>query len=484
MSLRTRIGNKGYGIYLSDLKKNEINKIKKDLTVKPFTIPGYGNGVEPFEIFLTSNKRIYVPKFYGIKHFGIPKKNKLKTPEKIDIKFSGEMRKNQLEPVQACLTAAKTTGGGILSLGCGSGKTCIALKLISELNVKALVVVNKDFLLEQWKERIRQFLPDAKVGLIKSKKIQVEQKDIVLGMLQSISMCDYDSKIFEGFGIVFYDEVHCIPSRVFSKALQKINTLYHFGLSATPTRTDKMEIVTKMYIGDIVYKVDYKKVKKNPKNVNVLKVLYSFKDNNFYKPIKNFRKKPDVVKMITNIIKCPKRKNLISLLINYFIEEKKRNILILSDRIKYLKDIEQCVKQYRKKDFKIGYYIGGMKERERKESETADLILASYSMAKEAMDIPILDTLLMATSKSNIQQSVGRIQRKVEYPLDKPPLVIDIHDNFSSFKNQSFRRDNFYHKFKYPVHKIAYDEKTITTDLDYFTQNYKVSTESSSSEEE
>ena len=396
--------------------------------------------------------------------------------------FNGKMRKNQLEPIKACLQAAKTTGGGILSLGCGSGKTCIALKIISELKVKALVVVNKDFLLQQWKERILQFLPEARVGIIKSKKVQVEQKDIVLGMLQSISMCDYDSKIFKDFGIVIYDEVHCIPSRVFSRALQKINTLYHFGLSATPTRTDKMEIVTKMYIGDIVYKVDYKKVKKNPKNVNVLKVLYSFEDNKYYKSIKNFRKKPDVVKMITNITKCPKRKHMISILINYFIEKKHRNILILSDRIKYLKDIEVFVKRNKTTDFKIGYYIGGMKEKDRKESETADLILASYSMAKEAMDIPILDTLLMATSKSNIQQSVGRIQRKVEYPLNKPPLVIDIHDNFSSFRNQSIRRDKFYKKFKYPVQNIIYDEKTFIHLLDDVTENYQLSIESSSEE--
>ena len=71
MSFRTRIGNKGYGIYLSDLKKSQINKIKKDLTLKPFTIPGYGNEVEPFTVYSESKKRIYVPKFYGIYNFGI-----------------------------------------------------------------------------------------------------------------------------------------------------------------------------------------------------------------------------------------------------------------------------------------------------------------------------------------------------------------------------------------------------------------------------
>ena len=99
-----------------------------------------------------------------------------------------------------------------------------------------------------------------------------------------------------------------------------------------------------------------------------------------------------------------------------------------------------------------------MNAKERKESESADLILASYSMAKEAMDIPILDTLLMATSKSNIEQSIGRIQRKTEYPDEKPPLVIDVIDKFSSFHRQSMKREDFYNKKHYLVTDFIFNE--------------------------
>ena len=367
--------------------------------------------------------------------------------------------------------------------------TSIALYLIAKLGVKALVIVNKEFLMDQWKERIHQFLPEARIGILRQKKINIDNKDIVIAMLQSVAMCDYNSSIYESFGISFYDEVHCVPSKIFSKALRKINTKYHFGLSATPNRADGMSSVTKLYIGPIIYEIDKKKAKKNPKKLQVFTVAFDkLPNNNLYRSLSNYKGKPDVIKMISNITKCPNRLALISMILRYFIINDKRHILVLSDRIQYLRDIEEKIKKDYyiqninniknnlnknisidisnitskqidniKLPFKIGYYIGGMKEKERKDSETADLILASYSMAKEAMDIPILDTLVMVTSKSNIEQSIGRIQRKMEYPDERPPLVIDLVDNFSSFQSQSIKRDIFYRKNNYNVTNFIFD---------------------------
>ena len=89
------------------------------------------------------------------------------------------------------------------------------------LKVKTLVVVHKEFLVNQWKERIAQFLPNAKVGKIQSNVINTKDKDIVIGMLQSISMKEYDESVFSDFGFVIYDECHHLGAEVFSKALLK-----------------------------------------------------------------------------------------------------------------------------------------------------------------------------------------------------------------------------------------------------------------------
>jgi superfamily II DNA or RNA helicase len=460
-TMKTYLGKKGYTIRLKDFTEEQICKIKEDLTFTPFQPKGYGPDPIPFSIFGISENKMFLPKFYGITTFGKPTKKKISNGNNIKLKFNGSLRENQIEPVQACIKAANDTGGGILCLPCAYGKTSIALYIIVELGVKALIIVNKEFLMDQWKERIQQFLPDAKIGILRQKKIDIENKDIVIAMLQSVAMCKYDSSIYDSFGITFYDEVHCVPSKIFSKALRKINTKYHFGLSATPNRADGMTKVTNLYIGPIIYKVDTRKAKKNPKNLHVFTVAFNkLPEGKHYKSLLNYKGKPDVVRMISNITQCPKRIALISMILRYFIITDKRHILVLSDRIQYLRDIEDKIKLDLSDNlpFKIGYYVGGMKEKERKESERADLILASYSMAKEAMDIPILDTLLMVTSKSNIEQSIGRIQRQTVYPDERPPLVIDFVDFFSSFQSQFNKRELFYKKNHYTISNFVFNE--------------------------
>ena len=81
----------------------------------------------------------------------------------------------------------------------------MALSIAVSLGRKTLIVVHKDFLLEQWKERIEQFIPSARVGLIKAKVVDTDDKDIVLASLQSLSMKEYAPETFESFGTLVAD---------------------------------------------------------------------------------------------------------------------------------------------------------------------------------------------------------------------------------------------------------------------------------------
>jgi len=95
----------------------------------------------------------------------------------------------------------------------------------------------------------------------------------------------------------------------------------------------------------------------------------------------------------------------------------------------------------------VGYYVGGMKESALKETESKQVVLATYSMASEGLDIKTLTTLIMATPKTDIQQSVGRILRD----KDSRPVVVDIIDSHSLFQNQWAKRKQFYRKEKYRI---------------------------------
>ena len=95
----------------------------------------------------------------------------------------------------------------------------------------------------------------------------------------------------------------------------------------------------------------------------------------------------------------------------------------------------------------VGYYIGGMKEKDLKMSESKKIIIATYAMASEALDIKSLTTLILATPKTDITQAVGRILR-VKHAR---PMVIDIVDRHDIFKRQWNKRRIFYQKNKYTI---------------------------------
>ena len=144
---------------------------------------------------------------------------------------------------------------------------------------------SKTFLLNQWEERIKQFLPNAKIGRIQGQIIDIEDKDIVIGMLQSLCRPNYDNSIFDCFGLSVYDECHHLSAEVFSNCLNSIVTNYTLGLSGTMTRKDGLTKVFKWFLGPVVHKEHSKK------NIKVLvkKVNYNVDDDEFNELISDFR---------------------------------------------------------------------------------------------------------------------------------------------------------------------------------------------------
>ncbi len=174
------IGSKGFTIPKTLLKDNELTTIRNDLMIK--TSNSYQQSGSTFPVYRESTNKIYVPRFYGIQKYGFVS-NDLSPGMDIDVPFQGSLREIQQPIVDAFLNCAKTKGCGLVELPCGFGKTIIALYLVHCLRKKTLVIVHKEFLLEQWKERIQEFLPDAKIGRIQGTIIDVNGKDIVIGIL-------------------------------------------------------------------------------------------------------------------------------------------------------------------------------------------------------------------------------------------------------------------------------------------------------------
>ena len=449
------ISRRGYSLIKENLSSKDLKDLKKELTVAPISHINYGPSPTPFKLYKESKQKIYVPKSFGIKKFGEPDLNKLKnfTGDDINIDFKGSMRDKQMPVINTFIKECKINGGGIVCLPCGFGKTVIGLNIISCLKKKTLVVCHKEFLLNQWKERIEMFLPEARLGCIQQKKVEIEDKDIVLGMLQSIAMRDYSDDIFDSFGFVIFDECHHLGAEVFSKALPKLTSPYMLGLSATPDRKDGLSKVFEHYLGDMVYCVK----EREPDTVS-LKIIKYFSENEKYcDPEINFRGQLNSPAMITKVCSYNHRTEVL-------IDEIKslvitgRRILVLSERRDHLNYFYKALTE--KKICSCGYYVGGMKQDDLNESSKKQVVLGTFHLASEGMDVPELNTVILASPKTDIQQSIGRIFRQKAEDRTHQPLIIDIIDeNIKSFKNKFYQRNKIYKKNKYQVTKVEIFEK-------------------------
>ncbi len=448
----TYIGKRGYIIRKGFLTPQQINEIKMELTVKPFVAADYGGGEsnDPFPIYLENENKLYVPKFYGVEKFGNAQINTVPPGKDINIDFSLKLKPEQQAPADATVKAYHEKGGGILSLPCGFGKTILALYFISQIKKKTLVVVHKEFLMNQWVERIKFALPEAKIGIIQADKCQIEGNDIVIGMLQTLSMKDFAPDAFDDIGHVIIDECHRIPSRVFSRALLKFNCNYMLGLSATPNRKDGLMKVLKYYIGDIVYMV--KSAEKN--EIKVERMIFESDNEVYQKEVNNFRGQVQCATMINNICEfLPRTRCMMKRIVELLNKHPERQILILSDRKGHLEDCFKIAHEMNVES--VGYYVGGMKKEKLKESEGCRLLLGTYPMAKEGLDIPSLNGLVLGSPISDIIQSIGRIDRKKHENIE--PIIIDCVDNFSIYESQAKKRLAVYKKKCYLVEDLTID---------------------------
>lgn len=428
----------GYILKKEQLSSNDITILKNVLTVSP-ELQNNGGFVnaESFPVFRESKSRFRIPRYYGIEHYGNPI-CKIPNGVPINIEFNGQLKKstNQDVAVEKALYHLDKFGGGILSLPTGFGKTCVSLYILSKLKLKTLIIVHKEFLMNQWIERIKQFLPTATIGRIQQNKIDIVGKDIVIGMLQSLAMKEYESNMFETFGFTIIDETHHISSKVFSKALFNVCTKHMLGLSATPIRKDGLTKVLNWFIGDIFYSIQ----RENQTSVNVN--IHRFKCEEYTKdPPLNKLGKISLATVINNLVVIKERNELICKLLLECANNGRKTIL-LSDRRNHCELLHELIKEKMPK-YTSGLYMGGMKQDKLDESEKCDIILATFSLAHEGLDIPSLDTLILSTPKTDIVQSCGRILRETTGKKNTP-LIIDICDMFASLPAQANKRKKYY----------------------------------------
>jgi len=631
------LGKKGYTIPKSVLTETDLECVKKELIMTPFTIGPKVKGVDDsFPIYRDNAAKVYLPRFYGIKRYGLPDKSELSLGTDIDVPFVKDLRDYQKKiikvyidyvapPMEASnLPTGQVTemgshkaiisvggGGAILEVPCGKGKclakgtpvmmydrrvknvehivvgdlimgddmrsrrvlslargrekmykisqkdsgwfyvvneshilslkerqsgevfdiplldylnmndpsvfqgyripnhfmdltydifvtplleddyygfeidgnrrfvlgegtvthnTVMALNIISQLKKKTLILVHKEFLMNQWIERIAEFMPSARVGKIQGPLFEVEGRDIVIGMIQTMYSRDFDGASFESFGLTVIDEVHRIGSEEFSKTLFKVVTPYMLGISATVERKDRLTKILYMFIGDKIYSEE----RTDDDIVQVRAVMFKSRDPEFNQVEYDFRGSPKYSTMISKLCAFGPRSDFIVRILGDLIKENpEKQIMVLAHNRDLLTFLYDAIRhRISDEENTVGYYVGGMKEKDLKITEGRRIVLATYAMAAEALDIKTLSTLVMATPKTDIEQSVGRILRA----KGQNPIVVDILDSHDYLKRQWNTRRLFYKKCNYKITSTDIDGYTGFENMDRWRVEYDPAT--------
>lgn len=438
---------RGYSIEKSGCTSLDVKAITDELTVKPNVVPGFPAG-SGFKLWFESPQRYYLPNAWAKERFG----------DTIDTRpvgevlpaalaFGGTLRAHQVTALKAYSDAGRN---GIICLPCGYGKTFTGIAAAvgtGTPRVCFLIVVHKEFLADQWTSELRTLVPGIRIGRIQGEKCEIENVDCAIAMIQTICSRHYPVGTFSRFGLAIFDEVHHLGAEHFSSALLRINCRHMLGLTATPNRMDGLSKVFTMHLGPIVYEIT-----RRPKDdaVRVLCYRYSCSHSTYADVKTDWQGRPVMAAMINQIADYGPRTIELIQWIRPFMEEEGRRLLILSDRREHLVAFEQGFRAAGISS--IGFYVGGMKQKDLDASSKCSIILGTFAMASEGMNIPALNSVLLATPKSSIEQSIGRILRLKPEERTVAPIIFDVMDTaFGTCGGQWLKRRKFYRECGYTI---------------------------------
>ena len=365
----------------------------------------------------------------------------------VTINFKGKLWDYQVKAINEFSSLVDKGGSGFfLEAAPGSGKTVMGLKMLSLLGVTSLVIVPKSDLVKQWKERILSFtdIQEDEIGLVESGVSNFIGKKIVIGLVHSVVIKRIATKEFcSYFGAIMFDECDSsLPPKTFSSASGMFPAKYRIGMTASATRADGLHVIFEENLAQFKLKCT------NTKTLSPTVILHVFKGSSGEIPsyLKDLQRRGV---LISNLANNPIRNDLIA---NYASKSYRsgRATLIISDRKEQLKQLEKLLTQvYKVPRKEIGYFVRSLdgknlKEAEKKHSaDNCQIILATYGMMSRGTDIQRLETLLLATIRSDMRQTLGRIERFLEGK--QSPVLIDIIDShYRETMNSAKSRIKFY----------------------------------------
>lgn len=370
------------------------------------------------------------------------------TPEKIDYHCKVPLYDYQEKAVEEVYWKQY----GILQSAAGSGKTQMGIALIAMLGKRALWLTHTKDLLTQSKQRAEQYMDPSLLGTITEGKVNIG-KGITFATVQT--MCNLDLAQYKDlWDVIIVDECHRVagtPTAVsqFSKVLNALAARHKYGLSATVHRSDGLIQATFALLGDVVYTVPTEAVADKIMQVGIYPVPTGV---GISRACLNTDGTLNYTRLINYLTESESRNELIR---DCIVEERHKPALILSDRLCHLETLMSMLPADMQADaVMVSGKMTTKKGKSEREQAIADMrsgakkyLFATYSLAKEGLDVPRLERLYMATPQKDyavITQAIGRIARTAKGKAD--PVAYDFVDDIQYLVKAYKKRCTTYRK--------------------------------------
>lgn len=348
----------------------------------------------------------------------------------------------QVEAKEALITAYY----GILQAPPGCGKTQIGLAMAATLGRRTLWLCHTKDLITQSKYRAEQYMSSSLTGTIVEGRVQIG-KAITFATVQT--MCNLDLPLYRNtWDTIIVDEAHRVsgsPTSVtmYSKVLNSLAARHKYGLTATVHRADGMIAATYALLGGIAYQVPEEAVKDKIMTVSVLpRATHQGLSREFLDTDGTII----YAKLVNFLADRYPRNNLI---VADLVANRDHYNLILSDRLTHLETLmNRLPLDLRKQAVMIDGKMTTKKAKALREQAIEEMrqgrkryLFATYSLAKEGLDIPRLDRLYLTTPQKDyavITQSIGRIARTFEGKGE--PIAYDYVDDGIQYLVRSYKK--------------------------------------------
>lgn len=385
-------------------------KIQKKLSKYEFQ----AKFVEPYNV---EGDYVYIPFSYALENIKGIKRPERKELDEIKVEFTGKLREIQKEVRDEAISLLNKTGSVILSLYCGFGKTFMAIHLASKIGLKTLILCHRIVLIEQWEESIKKVCPNARYQILKVNKKIDKNVDFYIANASNIEKMGY----FQDVGTVIVDECHVIATDTMSRSLFYTTPRYLIGLSATPHRSDGMDILLDLYFGK----------NKIYKGLNRKHIVYRINTGIVPDSKVTISGSLDWNSIIESQSNNPERNQIILDIIKKY---KDRYFLVLCKRVS---QAEYLIEKLEEEKEDVTSLLGN----NNKYNLESRILVATVQKCGVGFSHEILNTLIIAADMEEyFIQYLGRVMRTEE----GEPIVFDLVDNHPVLKRHFLTRKKVY----------------------------------------